>query len=273
MRRLFRMALLGLVLLLVALASALTAMRFAIHGREVTTPKLAGMTLAKAENTLSDAGLLLETGDSFFSNDIPEGSVLSQVPAAGTIVRRGWRVRVALSLGQARLSVPDVMGQSARAGEINVRRRGLEVGNIAVVHLPGLPADQVVAESPPPDTRGMSSPKVNLLVTAPEDQQTLLMPDFTGKTVGEAATAIEGAGLKLTNSPNATNLPPASSRLPAAAKIVRQSPAGGQEVAPGDIVTLEIAQPNPPEATEKTAPQPAAAQPAPAPATPQSKPD
>ena len=40
MKRSIRYILLALMLLLVAMTSALTAMRFAIHGREVSVPKL-----------------------------------------------------------------------------------------------------------------------------------------------------------------------------------------------------------------------------------------
>ena len=135
MRRLFRLALLTMVLLLVSLVSALTAMRFAIHGREVRTPNLVGLSLPKAGGALTEMGLLMETGDSFYSQNIPEGSVVSQTPAAGTKVRRGWRVRVAVSLGASRASVPDVVGQSGRAGEINVRRRGLEEEEVQGIKL------------------------------------------------------------------------------------------------------------------------------------------
>src|SRR5258708_930650 len=44
MRQFFRMLLLALVLMTVALISALTAMQLAIHRREVTIPKLVGMS-------------------------------------------------------------------------------------------------------------------------------------------------------------------------------------------------------------------------------------
>ena len=81
MRRLFRLVVLVLVLMLVSLVSALTAMRFAIHGREVRTPNLVGLPLPKAEGALTDLGLLLETGDSFYSQSVPEGGVVSQAPA------------------------------------------------------------------------------------------------------------------------------------------------------------------------------------------------
>ena len=43
MRRFFRYLVRVLVLIVVFMASALTAMRFAIHGRQTTIPKVVGM--------------------------------------------------------------------------------------------------------------------------------------------------------------------------------------------------------------------------------------
>src|SRR3954468_17465250 len=143
MKRFFRFVLLGLVLLTVAMGSALTAMRFAIHGREVEVPKLIGMTRAAAETSANASGLILEVENKFFSNDVAEGKILSQLPTAGSRVRRGWRIRAAQSLGPQRTEIPSVIGQSVRAAEINVRRRGLEVGSIAVGTIPGASADQI----------------------------------------------------------------------------------------------------------------------------------
>lgn len=244
MRRFFRSAMLGLVLILVGLSSALTAMRFAIHGREAKVPKLTGMTLPQAEGAVANAGMILDVEERFFSATIPEGAVVSQVPEAGTNVRRGWHVRIAMSLGPQRESVPDVLGESGRAGEINVRRRGLEV-TTAVVHLPGLPADQVVAQSPPPDSGVLVSPKVNLLITAPEEDQSMVMPDLTGHHVVEAAKQLADAGLKLGGGLNpAGTLAPldAAQKAPSGATVLHQTPAPGQKISPGDTVVLEVAQ-------------------------------
>ena len=244
MRRFLRSAMLGLVLVLVGLSSALTAMRFAIHGREAKVPKLAGLTLPQAEGALAAAGMILDVEERFFSPMVPEGSVLSQVPSAGTNVRRGWHVRVALSLGPPRESAPNVLGESARAGEINVRRRGLEV-TTAVVHLPGLPDDQVVGQSPPPDSGVLVSPKIDLLITAPQEDQSMVMPDFTGYRIAEAARQVAGAGLKLGGSLNpAGTLAPldAAQKAPAGATVVHQSPSPGQKISPGDTVVFEVAQ-------------------------------
>ena len=58
MRQFFRMMLLALVLVTVALISALTAMQFAIHGREVAIPRLVGMTPGEAERAGAALGLI-----------------------------------------------------------------------------------------------------------------------------------------------------------------------------------------------------------------------
>jgi beta-lactam-binding protein with PASTA domain len=195
LKRLVQLVLLGLVLVLVALLSALTAMRFAIHGREVEVPALTGRSPSEAESTLISQGLVLEVEDRFYSQNVREGEIISQLPLAGTRVRRGWRVRVALSLGPQRVPVPNVVGESDRAAEINIQKRGLEVGAVAHAHLPGMPAGQVVAQDPAGDAGGMTSPKVNLLVTPAPDEKILVMPDFTGQRLAEATAAVEAAGL------------------------------------------------------------------------------
>ncbi len=120
MRNVFRWILLGLILLTVALISALTAMRVAIHGREVRIPTLVGLSPAEAERIATENGLLVLVESRFYSADVPAGRIMSQVPAPGTKVRRGWRVRLAQSLGPQRIRIPNVVGQGVRIAEVNL---------------------------------------------------------------------------------------------------------------------------------------------------------
>src|ERR1700724_3096889 len=108
MKSFFRLVLLALVLLVVALVSALTAMRLAIHGHEVAVPDLVGKSAAAARIVAEQSGLELTVERQYYSPTVPEGKILSQLPPAGSQVRRGWRVRVAESLGPQRLLVPNV---------------------------------------------------------------------------------------------------------------------------------------------------------------------
>ncbi len=236
MRGFLRAVLLVLVLLAVALMSALTAMRIAIHGREVEVPKLVGMSTAQAERLANERGLRVEVENRFYSTDLPEGRIMSQLPPPGSKVRRGWRVRLAESLGQQHIVVPDVIGQSTRAAELNLRRRGLEVATLAIAHVPDQPPDQVIAQTPPPNASGASSNKVSLLVSAPEEPPAFVMPNFVGRSWADAKRAVEAAGLRVGNGRPAA----AGDASQPANVIVKQSPPPGHRVTAGSLVEFEI---------------------------------
>jgi beta-lactam-binding protein with PASTA domain len=231
MRSFLRMTLLALVLVLVALVSALTAMRFAIHGREVTVPKLTGMAPTDARRVAADNGLLLVVENRFYSAEVPSGRIVSQLPQAGERVRRGWQVRVAESLGPQLRTIPNLVGQSERAAEINLRRRGLDVGSITAIPMPDKEPDDVVAQSPSPNAAA-ASPAVSLLVAAPASDAAYIMPTFVGRHLADAAKAINDAGLKL----GTVNEIVGS----ATGVIVHQSPAPGAKVGPGTVVSFDV---------------------------------
>src|SRR3954469_1005248 len=237
--RIFRYFLLALMLLMVATLSAITAMRFAIHGGEVKVPKIVGMTPEAAAALMSDRGLIMDVQDRFYSPEIAEGKIMSQAPSPEAVVRRAYRVRVAVSLGPQRALIPDLIGKSGRTAEISVQRRGLEVGTIAVLHLPDVPPDQVVAQSPAPNANTMTSPKVSLLVSAPADDASYVMPNFVGAHLADASHAISEVGLRIGK---IEGLDSTSAATPASSLIIaRQAPAPGARVSPGMTVTLEIA--------------------------------
>jgi eukaryotic-like serine/threonine-protein kinase len=246
MKGFIRVAILALVLVTVALVSALTAMRFAIHGQEVAVPPLVGLAPTDAERTLSGKGLQIEIERQYYSPQIPAGKIMSQLPLPGTKVRRGWQVRVAQSLGPMRIAIPDVAGQSTRAAELNIRRRGLEVDSMA--QMPATPTDQVLAQSPPANASQVSAPKISLLVAGPVDPQAFVMPNFTGQALGTVSRTLQDAGFKLGNviaSPESVAPEPGEAPVPPAQPspasiIVSQTPQAGQKVVAGTIVNFEV---------------------------------
>ncbi len=252
MRQFFRMLLLALVLMTVALISALTAMQFAIHGREVAIPKLVGMSPGEAERAGAASGLQVVIERQFYSADIPEGRIMTQVPPPGTKVRRGWSVRVAQSLGPQRVAIPDVTGGSERVAELNIRRRGLSLGSVARVSLPGVPLDQVISQSPPANASGVSAPKISILVSDGPEPPVYVMPNLTGQPLGSAMLALQDAGIKagkvsalppqpLPGEPQAAPVAPSAVSGPSAASmIVTQNPAPGQKIVAGSAVNFEV---------------------------------
>ncbi|MGA9414105.1 MAG: PASTA domain-containing protein, partial [Terriglobales bacterium] len=218
MRQFFRMLLLALVLMTVALISALTAMQMAIHGREVAIPKLVGMSPVEAERAGSALGLQVVVERQFYSPEIPEGKIMTQMPPPGTKVRRGWSVRVAQSLGPQRVAIPDVTGGSERVAELNILRRGLSLGSIAHVNLPDVPLDQVISQSPPPNASGVAAPKISLLISDGPAPAIYVMPNLTGQPLGSAMLTLQDAGIKVGK---VSTLPPAAAMpgVPQAAPV------------------------------------------------------
>jgi beta-lactam-binding protein with PASTA domain len=168
-------------------------------------------------------------------------------------VRRGTRIRVAISLGAAKNEVPDLSGQSVRAAQINVQRRGLDIGDVSTITQPNTTDSQIIAQSPTPNSMA-SSPKISLLVSDPEQNQTFLMPDFTGKQISDVEKQIKDAGFELKvnqpkDSATAAAAPPAVTATSASAKnpapkrqtVVKQSPFAGHRIAAKSTITLDVA--------------------------------
>src|ERR1700723_3134523 len=95
----FQIASLVMLLVAVALLSAIATMHFAIHGAEVQVPALQGMTVADARSQTAGLGLNLDVDNRYYSGDVAAGHILSQSPASGTVVRREWHVGGGESLG------------------------------------------------------------------------------------------------------------------------------------------------------------------------------
>ena len=242
MRRFLTFTLRLMVLVVVFMVSALIAMRFAIHGRQVAVPKLIGMNPIQAQKLLEPKGLLLDDSDRFYSADVPEGRIMSQVPAPGEKVRSGWRVRVAESMGPQRVIIPDLVGGSERVAEINIRRRGLEIGSVALADIPGATADEIAAQSPPANATNVSSPKVSLLIALSEDRKSFVMPDLRGRDEDEAVNAIVAAGLKVgeivTQQRVSENAP--TSLSTGSRRVTKTVPGPGQRIYDGQSVNLEV---------------------------------
>lgn len=259
MRNLLRYFFMTLVLLIVALLSALTAMRLAIHGREVVVPDLRGKTPVEARRLAEDSGLTTLAERNYYSPTVAEGRVLSQMPSAGTIVRRGWEVRLALSLGPQRVAIPQAVGDSERAADINIAQRGLELGSTARVSVSSATAGLVIAQNPPASATDISAPKISLLV-AQTSPQAFVMPSFVGQPLGSATITLRDAGFSVGRvtmsapaapatpdtaspgaSPTAANPPPAESISPSPASIiVTQDPAPGTKVLAGAAINFTV---------------------------------
>ncbi len=119
---LFRMALMLFILMSVAFLSALTAMRFAIHGREVVMPDVVGKKNLDAQQILRGRGVSMKVEDRIYSL-LPLDQVVRQSPPPNMKVKLGQYAHVVLSLGPQKVTIPPVGGRSVRLARIELLRR------------------------------------------------------------------------------------------------------------------------------------------------------
>ena len=123
--------------------------------------------------------------------------MLSQSPTAGARVRRGWQVRVTESLGGQKVNVPDMTGQTERAGAVGAQAAAAGAGDGSASSVPGT-AGVVLSQSPPPNSAGLNGPRVALVVSDDESQATpaaYVMPSLVGLTYLAAQARLATVGL------------------------------------------------------------------------------
>ncbi|MGB6483715.1 MAG: PASTA domain-containing protein [Candidatus Acidiferrales bacterium] len=230
-----RMALLVFFLASIAFLSALTTMRFAIQGREVTTPDVAGLSVAQAERQAARRGLHLRIEDRIYSS-LPKDAVVRQSPPGGSQLKKNEWIHVVVSLGIQRASIPQLDDRSLHAAQIELLSEGLQAGEISTVHLIGFPADVVLQQQPPAGSTNATSPHVDMLLSMGAPGAAYVMPTLEGLPEAEAEQRVSAAGLKvnkvtplpLTGKPEGT--------------VTSQLPPRGARVEPGATVELQVAQ-------------------------------
>lgn len=249
MRRLFRAISGLLVLVVIALVSALVTMRLAIHKAEVRVPALVGLSVPEAVIQLHRDGLEAGLDGHFYSVTQPAGRVLIQSPAPGTQVRKSWRVRLAVSLGPQKTATPRLEGMDQSLAAVMVQRSGLRIGSLVTIAYPYVPDNTVVAQSPEPGTRDAESPEIDLLIaqsqpSRAQDQQAQarVMPDLVGENFTVAALAIVHSGFTLAPIETPTPSVPASGGPPAhpSGMVVAQDPVPGSQILAGATIRLTV---------------------------------
>jgi beta-lactam-binding protein with PASTA domain len=213
---------------------AAVAMRVAVRAREVQVPQLGGRSLEEAQTMAADLGLALRVDEARRpDNKSPAGYVLGQEPQPGATARRQRGVRIWLSSGPRIVVAPKLIGESERAAQIRLTQDGVAMATIAEIRDAAYPPGVVVAQDPPPDTR---TSEVRLLVNRGEDRASYVMPDLIGVDGARAADLLRARGFRVSTvgQQSSPGIPPGV--------IVRQTPAGGYQVHPGDAISLEVSQ-------------------------------
>ncbi|MFJ6698695.1 Stk1 family PASTA domain-containing Ser/Thr kinase [Streptomyces sp. NPDC091272] len=192
----------------------------------VKVPDLARVPLAKARDELKDAGLAPGVVTKAFSEDVPQGAVISTDPAAGSGRAPDSAVAMVVSKGSP-VDVPSVTGQDVDAARSRLEGLGLKV-TVAPgqVHSP-VEAGKVARQSAAEGTRLGEGERVTLTVS--KGPRMIQVPDVVGKDRDEAARALKEAGFAVE----------VERPFLSFSKVIdKQSVAGGERAPEGSTITI-----------------------------------
>jgi eukaryotic-like serine/threonine-protein kinase len=224
------------ILCVAGILSALTAMRFAIRGREVAVPSLVGKTEAEAAKILGDSGLVLKVSSKRFSSDVPEGHVVDQIPSSGTRLKTTRTVKVLVSLGDRRFAVPNLLGTSLRAAQLMLTQRRLTVGNTLYAHTSMGDPSTVAYQTPRPGTLEGSDPSVNILISLGPPSEFFIMPDLIGKPAEIVMTRARNEGFRVGRI-NYRSYPGVEPGV-----VIQQKPQAGYRLSKTETILLDVSQ-------------------------------
>ena len=146
-------------------------------------PDVVGQTYEDGAKTLSDATLAPQRFNEA-STTVAAGVIIRTDPGSGTTVAEGQQVRVYVSSGMPQTAVPDVTRFAQADAIAAIQNAKLTDGAVNSTFSPDLPEGTVISTDPVAGTEVDQGATINLNVSNGQVE----IPDYTGRTVGEANT-------------------------------------------------------------------------------------
>jgi beta-lactam-binding protein with PASTA domain/predicted Ser/Thr protein kinase len=195
--------------------------------KPVAVPYVLGLKKAQAVAKIEDKGLKAKTLRGF-SDIYPAGTVMRQSIEGGEKTDKGNTVRLTVSAGKPKTTVPEVVGkpQSDAVAALVAAHLKVHVFHVYSSQSP----DTVTGQDPPGGSRVFWNTSVRINVS--QGARQIEIPNVVGQPYASARSTLLAAGLKVTRSDVDSNQP--------ADTVVGQSPDGGTKVGAGTTVTLSV---------------------------------
>jgi serine/threonine-protein kinase len=200
-------------------------------GSRVVVPSTVGATEAELTAALSPLGLTSMIVERRYSEDIEANRVIESIPAGGGKLDPGGTVKIVLSKGPERYTVPMLQGLTPEAAINLIQKSPLRVAPILEVFDATVPKGYVISAKPAVGTKVKRNTTITLTVSKGIEQ--VALASYIGKSGEQALNELTEAGFKVTSTYafNETRL---------AGEVVSQTPAGGGTANKGGAVSLVI---------------------------------
>ena len=197
---------------------------------KVRVPSVRNTPQERAIKDLDKAGLKV-TADPMPSDTVKKGFAIGTSPRAGAEVDRGARIRLFVSSGPERITVPDVVGVTRETAESRITGLGLEV-TVETEETDEAQDGEVLRQTPEGGTQADRGDEVTIVVAQEPEQ--VSVPNVEGLSQADAVSALRDAGLQPTVRERTTEVEAEDGT------VLEQRPGAGTNVDAGDSVILIV---------------------------------
>ena len=200
-------------------------------GSRVVVPSTVGGSFNEAVASFTPLGLTAVVLENRFDEEIAKGKIIESVPPGGGKVDAGGSVKLIISKGPERYTIPSIAGLTPEAAQGAITKYPLTVGTITEVFNSEIPTGFVISSTPAAGSSVKRDSKVNLIVSKGIEQVALV--SYVGKSGEQALNELTEAGF---------NVEPgyAFSETTPELAVISQSPAGGASANKGGTVKILI---------------------------------
>lgn len=223
----------GLILLFVlSLGGTMLALNLT-NPPEVQMPNVVGMSKEEAQQEIENAKLVFEIEKEEYNKDVPEGFVISQDPIymeRFNNVKQGSTVKVVISKGQEKTTVPKVVGMKKEEAIEKLEEAKLKV-EVIEENSKKVQEGYVISQETEPQTEAFAGDTIKIHVSTGVEK--VVVPDVIGKTQDEAKKALEEQGFTVISTTSED-----SSK--ATGIVLKQSLNAGESVEKGGSITITV---------------------------------
>lgn len=199
---------------------------------EVNVPSVVGMQLTSAKTMLEDANLRVNVAETF-DPKVPVGSVVSQYPEAGSIVKEQRLVTIYISKGGEMVTMPDIRGLTLKIAQGKLGELGLKIGKVDE-EFSDQPAETILSQNPKAASQVAKGSTIDIVISKGVNNKVKLA-DFRGNKLEAVTKQLESLKLKV------GNITEVNDNNSANGTILGQNPAPGTEVDENSNIDFTIA--------------------------------
>ena len=193
---------LGLIISLLIIFIFLQTLNFwTNHGEYLRVPEVKGKSLADATSLLEKQGFDVVIQDSVYKDTVPPLAVIKQFPDPDATVKVSRTVYLTINRAKAPLvDMPNLVGMSFRNAELELRSKGLKLGDTSYVPdiAKNAVRDQVInGNSVKPGTKVAMGTEISLVLGAGIGNEDIPVPDLFGMPYPEAMALLEANGINI----------------------------------------------------------------------------